>query len=221
MKDQGRSTRKRTGGRLKHASNKKRHQLGREPAETTVGETRVQYIDSRGNEKKVRALSTNVAQVADGDAVSEAEIENVVDNPSNVNYARRNIITKGAIIETSAGRARVSSSTRPDRTGQRGPHRLNGPVRHAADRFLNLFTRSRRGATRVPRRRRGRGPRTRTNGRRGGARRPVALPADVDDSKRIAPARASRSMPRSAQPTPSLSASRSSNPPRSTVQTPT
>ncbi|GAB7009356.1 30S ribosomal protein S8e [Halorubrum trueperi] len=116
MKDQGRSTRKRTGGRLKHASNKKRHQLGREPAETTVGETRVQYIDSRGTETKVRALSTNVAQVAEGDEVSEAEIENVVDNPSNVNYARRNIITKGAVIETSAGRARVTS--RPGQSGQ-------------------------------------------------------------------------------------------------------
>ncbi|WP_435099392.1 30S ribosomal protein S8e [Halorubrum sp. N11] len=116
MKDQGRSTRKRTGGRLKHASNKKRHQLGREPAETTVGETRVQFIDSRGTEQKVRALATNVAQVADGGEVSEADIENVVDNPSNVNYARRNIVTKGAIIETSAGRARVTS--RPGQTGQ-------------------------------------------------------------------------------------------------------
>ncbi len=116
MKDQGRSTRKRTGGRLKHASNKKRHQLGREPAETTVGETRVQYIDARGTERKVRALSTNVAQVArDGD-VSEETIENVADNPSNVNYARRNIVTKGAIIETSAGRARVTS--RPGQSGQ-------------------------------------------------------------------------------------------------------
>ncbi|QKY17209.1 30S ribosomal protein S8e [Halorubrum sp. CBA1229] len=115
MKDQGRSTRKRTGGRLKPASNKKRHQLGREPAETTVGETRLQYIDSRGTEKKVRALSTNVAQVADGGDVSEAEIENVVDNPSNVNYARRNIVTKGAIIDTSAGRARVTS--RPGQSG--------------------------------------------------------------------------------------------------------
>ena len=116
MKDQGRSTRKRTGGRLKHASNKKRHQLGREPAETTVGDTRVQYIDSRGTETKVRALSTNVAQVAQGGEVSEAEIENVVDNPSNVNYARRNIITKGAIIDTAAGRARVTS--RPGQSGQ-------------------------------------------------------------------------------------------------------
>ncbi|MEZ3162797.1 30S ribosomal protein S8e [Halorubrum sp. RMP-47] len=116
MKDQGRSTRKRTGGRLKHASNKKRHQLGREPAETTVGETRLQYIDSRGTEQKVRALSTDVAQVAADGEVSEAEIENVVDNPANVNYARRNIITKGAVIKTSAGRARVTS--RPGQTGQ-------------------------------------------------------------------------------------------------------
>jgi small subunit ribosomal protein S8e len=116
MKDQGRSTRKRTGGRLKHASNKKRHQLGREPAETTVGETRVQYIDSRGNERKVRALATNVAQVADDGEVVEADIEDVVENPSNVNYVRRNIVTKGAVIETSEGRARVTS--RPGQTGQ-------------------------------------------------------------------------------------------------------
>ena len=116
MKDQGRSTRKRTGGRLKHAANKKRHQLGREPAETTVGETRLQYIDSRGTGRKVRALSTDVAQVADGGEVAEAEIEDVVENPSNVNYARRNIVTKGAIIETAAGRARVTS--RPGQIGQ-------------------------------------------------------------------------------------------------------
>jgi small subunit ribosomal protein S8e len=116
MKDQGRSKRKRTGGRLRPSHKKKRYQLGREPTETTVGEPRFRVVDSRGNKKKVRALSTNVAQVADGGDVSEAEIENVVDNPSNVNYIRRNIITKGAIIETSEGRARVTS--RPGQDGQ-------------------------------------------------------------------------------------------------------
>ena len=116
MKDQGRSTRKRTGGRLKHFNKKKRHQLGREPAETTVGEPRLQYIDSRGNDEKLRALSTNVAQLSEGGETTEVEIENVVENPSNVNYARRNIITKGAIIETSEGKARVTS--RPGQSGQ-------------------------------------------------------------------------------------------------------
>ena len=116
MKDQGRSTRKRTGGRLKHFNKKKRHQLGREPAETTVGETRLQFIDSRGNEQKLRALSTNVAQLSEGGETTEVEIENVVENPSNVNYVRRNIITKGAVIETSEGKARVTS--RPGQSGQ-------------------------------------------------------------------------------------------------------
>ncbi|MFD1634143.1 30S ribosomal protein S8e [Haloplanus ruber] len=116
MKDQGRSTRKRTGGRLRPFRNKKRYQLGRQPAETTVGEPRFQTIDARGTETKTRALATNVAHVADGAETVEAEIENVVENPSNTNYARRNILTKGAIIETDAGQARVTS--RPGQTGQ-------------------------------------------------------------------------------------------------------
>ena len=116
MKDQGRSARKRTGGRLKHFRNKKRYQLGREPAETTVGKPRLQIIDSRGTERKLRALSTNVAQLSDNGETTEVEIENVVENPSNVNYVRRNIITKGAVIETSEGTARVTS--RPGQSGQ-------------------------------------------------------------------------------------------------------
>jgi small subunit ribosomal protein S8e len=61
-------------------------------------------------------LATNVAHVADGGETIEAEIENVVENPANTNYARRNIVTKGAIVETSEGRARVTS--RPGQSGQ-------------------------------------------------------------------------------------------------------
>jgi len=116
MKDQGDSTRKRTGGRLKHFNKKKRHQLGREPAETTVGEPRFQVIDSRGTDEKIRALSTNVAQLSADGETTEVEIEDVTENPSNVNYVRRNIITKGAVIQTSEGKARVTS--RPGQSGQ-------------------------------------------------------------------------------------------------------
>jgi small subunit ribosomal protein S8e len=116
MQDQGRSTRKRTGGRLRPSRNKKRRQLGREPTETTVGEPRFQTVDARGTGTKTRALATNVAHVADGGETIEAEIENVVENPANTNYARRNIVTKGAIVETSEGRARVTS--RPGQSGQ-------------------------------------------------------------------------------------------------------
>jgi small subunit ribosomal protein S8e len=117
MQDQGRSTRKRTGGRRRPNSGRKKHQLGRLPTETELGEPRLRAVDARGNTQKVRALATNVAQVAtdEGDTV-EATIEDVVENDANPNYVRRNIVTKGAVVETSEGRARVTS--RPGQTGQ-------------------------------------------------------------------------------------------------------
>jgi small subunit ribosomal protein S8e len=116
MKDQGRSTRKRTGGRLRPIKKKKKYELGREPTETQVGEPRYRTIDARGRNSKIRALTTDVANVTtDGETVS-ATITDVVENGANPNYARRNIITKGAIIVTDEGTARVTS--RPGQTGQ-------------------------------------------------------------------------------------------------------
>ena len=116
MKFQGRSTRKRTGGRRRHARNKRKYELGDQPTETELDEPRLKVVDTRGNTTKVRAISTDVASVADGAEVVEADIENVVENDANPNYIRRNIITKGAVIETSAGEARVTS--RPGQDGQ-------------------------------------------------------------------------------------------------------
>jgi len=116
MKDQGRSTRKRTGGRIRPSRNKRKYELGSESTETTVGTQKLKTVDARGNSEKFRAVSTDVATVADGAETVKATIEDVVENPSDPNYARRNIVTKGAIIETSEGRARVTS--RPGQDGQ-------------------------------------------------------------------------------------------------------
>ncbi|MFB6217870.1 MAG: 30S ribosomal protein S8e [Halobacteriaceae archaeon] len=116
MQYQGRSKRTRTGARVRPHDKKQKIELGRDSTETQVGERSLQVVDARGNDAKVRALSTNVANVTDDDGTTEnATIEDVVENPANPNYARRNIITKGATIETSAGRARVTS--RPGQTG--------------------------------------------------------------------------------------------------------
>ncbi len=116
MVDHGRSLRKRTGGRLRPNADRKKHQLGREPTETSVGETSLRTVDARGDTTKVRALTIDTASVAAGDETVQADIEDVVENDADPNYARRNIITKGAVIETSEGRARVTS--RPGQTGQ-------------------------------------------------------------------------------------------------------
>ena len=116
MSDHSRSTRKRTGGRIRPNRKRKKHALGRLPAETQLDEPTIKTIDARGNTIKRRALRTNIAHVAVDNGTVEATIEDVVENPANPNYARRNIITKGAIIETSEGRARVTS--RPGQDGQ-------------------------------------------------------------------------------------------------------
>ncbi|MFB6267338.1 MAG: 30S ribosomal protein S8e [Halodesulfurarchaeum sp.] len=116
MQNQGRSTRTKTGARVRPHRNKKKRELGRLPTETQVGEPRFRVVDARGNVTKQRALSTNVANVTDEGETSRAEILDVVENRANPNYARRNIITKGAIIETEAGYARVTS--RPGQSGQ-------------------------------------------------------------------------------------------------------
>ncbi|MFB6139326.1 MAG: 30S ribosomal protein S8e [Halosimplex sp.] len=116
MKYQGRSPRKRTGGRRRNFRKKKKHELGDQPTETRLDEPRRKPVDARGNTEKVRAVTANTASVATDGEVVAADIEDVEENPSNPNYVRRNIITKGAIIQTSEGRARVTS--RPGQDGQ-------------------------------------------------------------------------------------------------------
>ncbi|MFC7059743.1 30S ribosomal protein S8e [Halovenus salina] len=116
MKDQGRSTRRRTGGRQRPKRDKRKHELGSEPTETQVGDMKLKTVNARGGTTKVRAITTDTASIATDDGVTSAEITNVVENPADPNYARRNIITRGAIIETSEGTARVTS--RPGQDGQ-------------------------------------------------------------------------------------------------------
>lgn len=116
MQYQGDSIRRRTGGRRRPKRSKKKHELGRSPAETVVDEPRIRTINARGTVEKQRALAIDTANVSTGDEMIEADIEDVVENQANPNYVRRNIITKGAVIETSEGRARVTS--RPGQEGQ-------------------------------------------------------------------------------------------------------
>jgi small subunit ribosomal protein S8e len=116
MKSHGRSPKKRTGGRRRNVRKKRKHELGTSPTETRVEDRKLKIVETRGGNTKVRALRTDVASVADGAEVVEATIENVAENGANPNYARRNIITRGAIIETTAGTARVTS--RPGQDGQ-------------------------------------------------------------------------------------------------------
>lgn len=115
MNTHGGSVRKRTGGRLRPHRDRQKHELGREPTETQVDDTRLKVEDARGGTRKVRALADNRILVNDGETTSQTTIETVTENPANPNYVRRDIVTKGAIVDTPEGSVRVTS--RPGQSG--------------------------------------------------------------------------------------------------------
>ncbi|MDR0900766.1 MAG: 30S ribosomal protein S8e [Methanobrevibacter sp.] len=114
---QGKSTRKLTGGRYIANRGKRKAELGREPADTRLDEKRLRKIRTRGGNEKLRLAGENKINLVNPDSnkAEKVDIITVLENAANPNYVRRNIITKGAIVETSSGKARVTS--RPGQDG--------------------------------------------------------------------------------------------------------
>ena len=106
-----------SGGRKRAYRRKRKFEEGRFPAETILGAPKKKIVRGRGRTMKIKALSDKYACVInpkDGKA-EKVEITRVVRNPVNVDYDRRGVITKGTVIETSLGLARVTS--RPGQDG--------------------------------------------------------------------------------------------------------
>ncbi len=114
---QGRSLTKSTGGRIWARRKKRKREIGSEFVEAKLGPAKRVELRGGGGKKKLRILSTDIADVMDPKTkqTKKAKILTVVDNPANPHFVRRNVLTKGAIINTELGRARVTS--RPGQTG--------------------------------------------------------------------------------------------------------
>ena len=117
MITQSRSKRKPSGGRYKSFRDKRLHERASHATLTKLGERSMRTIRLRGGTVKSRLLVANIANVYDSKAKKyvKTKIVTITENPANRNYVRRNIITKGTIIETEAGKARVTN-----RPGQEG-----------------------------------------------------------------------------------------------------
>jgi len=91
--------------------------MGRESTLTQLGETRKKQILGFGSNSKTRLYKGSRANVTDSmtGKTSITDIETVELNAANRNYVRRNIITKGAIIQTTLGKAKVTN--RPGQDG--------------------------------------------------------------------------------------------------------
>ena len=116
---QGRDNKKPSGGKRRRPYKvKRKHELGRYPTEPRVSEKNVVVRQRvRGGNHKLRVKRARSAVVVDP-SKGETRVERitrVVETPANREYARRGIITKGAIIEVESGLARVTS--RPGQDG--------------------------------------------------------------------------------------------------------
>ena len=113
----GISRRKPSGGRKVQARGKRSTEISTEKQIAQIGESKRKIYRRTGGNTLVRVLSENRVSINDPKTgkTTMGTIENVVENESDPNYVRRNVLVKGAIIETDKGRVRVTS--RPGKDG--------------------------------------------------------------------------------------------------------
>jgi len=112
-----RAKKKSTGGRYKKITKKLRYK-GNLPTLTGIGKPRKTILRTKGGNRKDRLLAIDIANVYDPKAKKyfKSKIENVIESPSNRNFVRRNIITKGTIIKTQKGNAKITSRPGQERS---------------------------------------------------------------------------------------------------------
>ncbi len=111
----GISRRQPTGGRLKRPNRyrgKRRKEIASENQFAFVGDEdlRKGYRKHAGsmNVRVMQAHTVNVSDTKTGKTI-RTTISNVLQNDADPNYVRRNIVTKGAIVQTEAGEVRITS----------------------------------------------------------------------------------------------------------------
>jgi len=112
-----RSLRRVSGGKKTWSRKRRKYELGRRPVNTKIGQRKLKTVRTKGSNKKEKLLSVDQINVLDKKTskITKVKIENVLKNPANRHFVRRNILTKGTIIKTSLGDARITS--RPGQTG--------------------------------------------------------------------------------------------------------
>ncbi len=113
MRAQTKSRKKPTGGAYHKNRKKKVYELASDFHPVKLAPSAKKTLRTQGGNRKIRVLQADTAIIFPGG--KSAKIITVKENAANPNFVRMNIITKGAVIETDLGLARVTS-----RPGQHG-----------------------------------------------------------------------------------------------------
>lgn len=108
--------RKLTGGRKKHFRSRRAYEKDGYAAETLLGPTEYYHRRTRGGSEKTSLRFADYVNVHDNSTgkTQRTKIARVLENPANRDYERRGVITRGALIDTELGNAKVTSRPAQD-----------------------------------------------------------------------------------------------------------
>tara|TARA_Y100000310_G_C20465502_1_gene707431 strand:+ start:27 stop:398 length:372 start_codon:yes stop_codon:yes gene_type:complete len=109
---QGRKT---TGSKYHQRRKTRKHERIRQNRVALLGETKKKQIKKAGGGKKTTILREDKVNITIDGKTKKADIKNVLETPQNKFLARQNRLMKGAIIETSLGKAKITN--RPTQEG--------------------------------------------------------------------------------------------------------
>ena len=108
-------TSKITGGRRPPLRSRRKYELDRFPNEAVIGNQVTVTRKVRGKNIKSAIKTIDSVNLAIDSKIKRVKIIKVLENATNYDYQRRGIISKGAVLETEAGKCRVVS--RPGQDG--------------------------------------------------------------------------------------------------------
>jgi small subunit ribosomal protein S8e len=105
-----------SGGKVRDSYGTRLHEMGGYFTATKVSDKPSRTARRvRGGKHKIKLKKAAYVSVLTEEGMRKVKIMKVIETPDNRHYARQNIVTKGAVIETEIGRVRVTN-----RVGQEG-----------------------------------------------------------------------------------------------------
>lgn len=104
-----------TGGKSRPSRGRRAYERDGYAIEPLVGPATARVIKRRGGKPSSGVVTADYANVSDKKGkTSKSKIVRVKRSPANRDYERRGVITKGAVLETEAGEAVVTSRPTAD-----------------------------------------------------------------------------------------------------------
>lgn len=107
----GEKGRKSTGGKIAATRKKRKYEFGSVPMLTKLGTEKKIRVRMKGGGEKVKLSDAEFVNVLDkkSNTAKKVKILDILENPANPHYTRRGILTKGAVVNTELGKARITS----------------------------------------------------------------------------------------------------------------